>query len=73
MFFSVLEGARACGVANAIYKQLCLSHWACAAGFNNNINNNNRRVNMERSTAGIKAKRSSDGLTIDRVYRPRGR
>ena len=28
------------GFAKAIYKPLCLSHWACAACFNNNNNKN---------------------------------
>ena len=37
MFSSVFCGAGASGVAKAIYTQFCLSHLACAAGFNNMI------------------------------------
>ena len=39
VFFSVFRGAGASGVAKAIYKQLCFPTWACAAGFDNDNNN----------------------------------
>ena len=41
VFSTVFRGAGACGVAKAINKQLCFSHWASAAGFNINNDDNN--------------------------------
>ena len=38
--FSVFRGAGACGVAKVIINSFIFSTWACAAGFNNDNNNN---------------------------------
>ena len=46
VFSSVFRGTYACGVAKAFFKQLCFSTWACAAGFNNNDNNDNFEKNV---------------------------
>ena len=39
LFSSLFCGTGACGVATAIYKQLCFPAWVSAADFNNNNSN----------------------------------
>ena len=53
MFSSVFHGEGVCRVAKAIYKQLCFSTWASAAGFNNNNNNNNNRDGPKKSREAV--------------------